>query len=429
MIAELIALLNGREVGRVRRDRRGRLSFTYDEGWRNARGAYPLSMSMPIAAAEHGHAVIDAFLWGLLPDNEAILDRWARRFHVSARNAFALIAEVGEDCAGAVQFVRPERLEACLGAEGEMVEWLDEHEVAERLRLLRADNSAWRAPRDTGQFSLAGAQPKTALLFEDGKWGVPSGRTPTTHILKPPTGAFDGHAENEHFCLMLARRVGLPTASSTIMHFESEIAIVVERYDRRRTEGGLVRVHQEDACQALGVPPTRKYENEGGPGARAIVDLLRTYSGESEEDVTTFLDALAFSWLVAGTDAHAKNYSLLIGAGGRVRLAPLYDLASALPYDEMVFQKLKLAMRIGKEYRLRDIGGRAWRRLAGDVGLEAAALLGRVIELAEQIPDEAAAVRSRLGAEGLEHGIIARLCERVSANAARCSRILKAETA
>jgi serine/threonine-protein kinase HipA len=115
-----------------------------------------------------------------------------------------------------------------------------------------------------------------------------------------------------------------------VAHFENETAIVIERYDRRRTESGFIRVHQEDTCQALGVPPTRKYENEGGPGAIAIVDLLRTYSGEREEDVASFRDALVFNWLIAGTDAHAKNYSLLIGAGGRVRLAPLYDVASIL---------------------------------------------------------------------------------------------------
>jgi serine/threonine-protein kinase HipA len=229
MTGELIALLNGREVGRVRRQKGGRLSFTYEDSWRNARGAYPLSMSMPMAATEHGHAVIEAYLWGLLPDNEVILDRWAHKFHVSARNAFALIAEVGEDCAGAVQFVQPERLDACLNAENDVVEWLDEQQVAERLRLLRSDNSAWRMPRDTGQFSLAGAQPKTALLFEDGRWGIPSGRTPTTHILKPPTGTFDGHAENEHFCLALARRLGIPSASSSVAHFEDETAIVIER--------------------------------------------------------------------------------------------------------------------------------------------------------------------------------------------------------
>ena len=191
---------------------------------------------------------------------------------------------------------------------------LDEGDIAKRLRTLREDQSAWRIPRDTGQSSLAGAQPKTALLFQDGKWGVPSGRVPTTHILKPPTAAFDGHAENEHFSLELARALGLPVVDSRIMHFQNEIAIVVERYDRLRTEAGIRRVHQEEICQALAILPTQKYQNEGGPGIDDIVQLLRTHSGEPREDLDTFIDPIAFSWLIVGTDAHAKNYALLIGA-------------------------------------------------------------------------------------------------------------------
>ena len=363
------------------------------------------------------------FLWGLLPDNELVLGRWAQRFQVSARNAFALVSHVGEDCAGAVRFVRPERVDTCLGSEPERIAWIDTDEVAERLRLLRADHSAWRVPRDTGQFSLAGAQPKTALLLENGRWGVPSGRTPTTHILKPPTGEFDGHAENEHFCLMLARRLGLPAATSRVMHFNDEAAIVVERYDRRHTDRGLVRVHQEDACQAAGVPPTRKYENEGGPGARTIIELLRTHSDRREEDVSTFVDALIFNWLVAGTDAHAKNYSFLIGARGRLRLAPLYDLASALPHDHMDFQKLRLAMKIGRSYRLRDVGGREWRRFARDVRLDPEALLRRMEHLADRLPDRAAAVREEAASQGLKHRIIDRLCGSLTERAAACRRI------
>lgn len=206
MSAELVTLLNGHEVGRITRDGRGRLTFVYAQDWRQARGAYPLSLSMPLAAAEHGPKPFEAFLWGLLPDNAAVLDRWARRFQVSARNPFALMSHVGEDCAGAVQFVRPERLEDVVGQGPSEMDWLDEAGVAARLRALRADHAAWRIPQDTGQFSLAGAQPKTALLYENGRWGVPSGRTPTTHILKPLTGEFDGHAENEHVCMRWRQR-------------------------------------------------------------------------------------------------------------------------------------------------------------------------------------------------------------------------------
>src|SRR5581483_8643328 len=175
MAAELVALVNGREIGRVTRDNRGRPAFTYVDDWRAAPGAYPLSLSMPLAASRHDHKPVEAFLWGLLPDSDAVLDRWARRFQVSARNPFALISHVGEDCAGAVQFVRPDRLDDVLGQGPSDIEWLDERGVAERLQALRADHAAWRIPRDTGQFSLAGAQPKTALLYQDDRWGVPSG--------------------------------------------------------------------------------------------------------------------------------------------------------------------------------------------------------------------------------------------------------------
>lgn len=143
---------------------------------------------MPLAAEEHGPAAIHAFLWGLLPDNEQVLERWAKKFQVSARNVFALISNVGEDCAGGVQFVTPDRLETL--KTGYKIEWLDEPEIANRLQALREDHAAWRLPRDTGQFSLAGAQPKTALLLQDSRWGIPSGRIPTPHILKPP-GAED----------------------------------------------------------------------------------------------------------------------------------------------------------------------------------------------------------------------------------------------
>jgi len=182
MNSELVALLDSYEVGRLRRGKAGKMSFVYNDGWRGDSNAYPISLSMPLSTKEHGHKVIDSFLWGLLPDNQKILDTWARRFHVPSGSAFKLIAKVGEDCAGAIQFVNPKRL-AEVRANSGNVEWLTEHEIAERLRLLIVDHSAWRTEEDTGQFSLAGAQPKTAFFFDNGRWGIPSGRIPTTHIL------------------------------------------------------------------------------------------------------------------------------------------------------------------------------------------------------------------------------------------------------
>jgi serine/threonine-protein kinase HipA len=424
MTRELAALLDGKEIGRVHNDARGRLTFIYDDEWRKAPDAYPLSLSAPLAAREHGPSAVQAFLWGLLPDNELVLSRWATKFQVSARNAFALISHVGEDCAGAVQFVTPERLEALRSGKEDKVEWLGEPDIAKRLQMLRDDHAAWRLPRDTGQFSLAGAQPKTALLLQNKRWGIPCGRIPTTHILKPPTGHFDGHSENEHFCLMLARNLGLPAAQSRVMRFEKEIAIVIERYDRQHKGNEIARIHQEDICQALGTMPTKKYQNDGGPSPADIVELLRTSSTDCEADVNTFVDAIGFNWLIAGTDAHAKNYSLLLGGGPQVRLAPLYDVASILPYDEVDAQKLKLAMKVGGEYRLSRIGLRQWQKFARETRFNADELVGRLRSMAKQLPDEADDARRRAQAEGLDKAIIDRLAMRLIERAGECERAL-----
>ncbi|MDE5465932.1 type II toxin-antitoxin system HipA family toxin [Bradyrhizobium sp. CSS354] len=424
MTSELVALLDAQEIGCVRNDARGRLTFVYDKYWRQAEGAYPLSLSMPLAAEEHGPSAVQAFLWGLLPDNERVLERWARRFQVSARNVFALISHVGEDCAGAVQFVTPDRLEALRGGAEDKVEWLDETAIAKRLQTLREDHAAWRLPRDTGQFSLAGAQPKTALLLQKGKWGIPSGRIPTTHILKPPTGHFDGHAENEHICLMLARHLGLPVADTQVMHFGKEIAIVIERYDRQFSGNEIVRVHQEDICQALGILPTMKYQNDGGPSPADVIGLLRTYSTDRVADVDTFVDALGFNWLIAGTDAHAKNYSLLLAGGPHVRLAPLYDIASILPYDDVDLQKIKLAMKIGGDYKLSQISLRDWQKFARETRLDPDKVIAGLIAMAEQLPDIVAAVREQARKDGLDNAIIGRLAEHLIARAGQCRRLL-----
>lgn len=405
----LIAVMNGAVIGTVTRERTGRLRFDYADEWRQRPDAIPLSLSMPLVRAGHTHTVIDAFLWGLLPDNEQTLARWASRFHVSARNAFGLLAHIGEDCAGAVQFAPPDRLQALQNPAVDDISWLDEAEVGERLRALRQDPSATRRATDHGQFSLAGAQPKTALLLRDGRWGVPAGRTPTTHILKPPTDAFDGHAENEHFCLALARRLGLPVAHSEVRQFDGEPAIVVARFDRIELQGRLLRVHQEDLCQALAVPPTRKYQSDGGPGPVAIAEVLRTHSSAPSRDVDTFIDALAFNWLIAGTDAHAKNYALLFGSGGRIRLAPLYDLGSALPYPALRQDKLAMAMKIGNTYRLRDIRRHHWETLLRDLRVDADTALARIAGMAAALPDHADELARSMQCEGLAHPILDQL--------------------
>jgi serine/threonine-protein kinase HipA len=419
---EIVALLDGKEAGRVHHER-GRLYFVYDDAWRNAEDAYPLSLSMPLAAKEHGRGAIEAYLWGLLPDNGHVLDRWAAKFHVSARNAFALISHVGEDCAGAVQFVTPEHLAAIRSGKEDEVEWLDEADVAKRLQALRADHAAWRLPRDTGQFSLAGAQPKTALLLQNGRWGVPAGRLPTTHILKPPTGELAGQAENEHICLMLARALGLPAAQSEVMRFGDEVAIVIERYDRLQSGNTVVRVHQEDICQALGIMPTKRYQNEGGPSPNTIADLLRTYSTDRSAEVGTFVAALGFNWLIAGVDGHAKSFSLLLGTR-RARLAPLYDVASVLPHDAFELRKVKAAMKIGGEYKLGQIGLRQWQKFARRTRVNADELIERLASMAKQLPDEATSASAVMREQGLDVAIVDRLAGQMIERARACERTL-----
>jgi serine/threonine-protein kinase HipA len=402
-MSHLTVLMNGIVAGRLDYER-GRLTLTYAAEWRQRADTIPASLSMPLAGAAYSGAAVAAFVWGLLPDNEQIIQEWARRFQVSARQPFGLIGAVGEDCAGAVQFVLPDRVAPVLGGELDGVEWLTDADVAERLAGLRTNRGAWRRAGDAGQFSLAGAQPKIALIQQDGCWGIPSGRVPTTHILKPSSADLEAQAENEHFCLSVLGQLGLPVARSGILWFEQEVAIVLERYDRLATPDGIVRIHQEDVCQALGAPPDRKYQNEGGPGLRDIIRLIREVSLAPQEDVDTLVDASIFNWIVGGADAHGKNYSLLLSRGGGARLAPIYDVASILPYaPQIAFQQVKLAMKIGDEYRLSQIGLRQWARFAAENRIAFDHVRERIAAMAAQLPDLAASVRDEAASAGAAH--------------------------
>ena len=429
----LTVLLYDRVVGELVRER-GKHTFTYDPAYAAAPDATPLSLSMPLAVAEHRDSAVLPFLLGLLPDNEAVLRRWGREFDVRPSNPFGLLAHVGEDCAGAVQLVRRERLDHLDPGD---VTWLEDEQVAERIRRLRLDPTAWQLTGSHGQFSLAGAQAKTALHRDRGRWGVPSGRVPTTHILKPAVTGLDDHDLNEHLCLGLARRLGLTAARSRIVQVGDVRVVAVTRYDRiRDTSGAWIRVHQEDMCQALGVPPSRKYQADRGPSPEQIAGLLRTTAprGGADAAVAAFVDALALNWIIAGTDAHAKNYSLLL-SGRAVRLAPLYDVASVLPYGDaggaggrggdVDLHDLRSAMRIGGEYALNYIGRDNWARLAASVGLDSDTVLSRVNELAERTPTALAAACAALNIAGQATSLPGRLLVAVSARAELCAARLR----
>jgi serine/threonine-protein kinase HipA len=430
MIHELHALANGVSMGRVIWDsEKDRLAFEYAPSWQENAQAYPLSLSMPLAATSHAHAVVEPFLWGLLPDNNEILRRWGQRFQVSPRNPFRLLANVGEDCAGAVQLVKPESVSDYLAeSQKGKVDWLTDDEIAARMDLLRRDASTGRTGEDTGQFSLAGAQPKTALFHdsERDRWGVPSGAIPTTHIFKPAMSAFEGYAENEHFCLRLAQELDLPAASSRVLFFKEIPVIVVERYDRLREGKKVIRIHQEDACQALSRMPQQKYQNEGGPSTLEIFKLLQEWSSNRQVDEEVFIKSLVLNWILYGTDGHAKNYSLLIASGSQVRLAPLYDIGSALPYPDAVPpRKAKLALKIGGQYLVSRIGRHEWEKFAVEHRLDKEKLIESIVNMAKGLPNLVDNLEREMRQQGISNPVTKKLAESLSARSQECIALMK----
>ena len=420
----LSVLVEGSEAGSLTQDTRGRLRFRYSESYRARPECTCLSASMPVRAEAYGDATVRPWLSGLLPDNAQVLERWSGHFRASPSSPFSLLrTELGLDCAGAVQFAAPERIEAARRRAADVV-WLTVADVAERLRDLREDATSWLGTTVGGQFTLAGAQAKTALRFDDGDWCVPSGSVGTTHIIKPSIAGFADHDLNEHLCLAAARRCGLVAARSAVVSFEDERALVVERYDRRPgPDGTVMRIHQEDLCQALGLPPSRRYQSASGPGPAAIIELLRELlSGPAQDqNVWRFIDALIWNWLIAGTDAHAKNYALLL-SGSQVRLAPLYDLASALPYgtDE---GRLKLAMTIADSYEVEPRHNH-WPQAARELGVSAERMLRRVAELARVAPQAFAAAAGEPDLQALQRPLPALLVARVTDRCERCLTLL-----
>lgn len=431
-IDTLDVYIAGRPVGGLHHLQGGKLSFSYHEAWMEGRVAIPLSLSMPTITRTYKGKVVEAFLWGLLPDNEQTLARWAQRFQVSARNPFALLKNVGRDCAGAVQFL-PHGDQV---SRGEDVELLTEAQIGDRLRDLRRDSAATRRIGDPGQFSLAGAQAKTAFHFDkrSNRWGIPRGDTPTTHIFKPPMPHLHGHTENEHFCLELARKLGMDAAHSKVLDFAGEKAIVLERYDRRNIDGKTIRIHQEDMCQALSVMPTLKYENQGGPGITTISNKVLSASLDPVRDRQTFMAANVFNWIIAGTDAHAKNYSMLLGAQGEARLAPLYDISSILPHlgegeIQAEMRDLKLAMKIDKVYLIDEIIPRHWERCASSAKGGGEYTMRTIRHQLAVMPDMASECAHELRQEEISHEIVGRLVDVIATRIKGLSRIYGEEAA
>lgn len=373
-------------MGTLQQTRGGQKLFSYAPSWLDKENATPMSLSMPLTEEVYSGNNLENYLWGLLPDNLDVLGRWGSHFQVSSRNTFGLLKHVGRDVAGALSFVDEE-------GDGEVghgtLTPISEDEIGERLRVLELDSAAWTSPIDQGWFSLAGAQGKFALrLSADGnQWFVPTGSEPTTHIFKPRMRGHKDQTVNEHLTMRLAAKLGLPTAESAVESFNGYSAIIVERYDRTIEGDLVVRTHQEDFCQALGVHPDYKYQSDGGPGLAALAAVLRKHSGTPDDDVDLIMRAAAFNYAVWGTDAHAKNYSLLL-AGSEVTLAPLYDLNSLMPYAKFGPNEkaIKLAMSVGKESRVKSLRKKHWIKLANELGLNPEYVCETVRDMSAQAP-------------------------------------------
>jgi serine/threonine-protein kinase HipA len=388
--APLNVLLNSRLVGRLNREASGAIDFRYDPAWLDWEHALPVSLSLPLREDRYIGAPVAAVFENLLPDGDMLRRRIAERVHADGADAYSLLSAVGRDCVGALQFLPEGQEPGLAGAiDGRLA---SDDEIARLLGELAA------APLGLGEgedfrISIAGAQEKTALLRWKNRWYKPSGTTATTHILKPQIGRLPNgidlsySVENEFFCLKLTAALGLPSAEVEIADFGGKRVLVVERFDRRWTrDGRLLRLPQEDCCQALSVPPSRKYEADGGPSIPAILNLL-SGSDDPTADRHRVLKALIVFWLLGATDGHAKNFSIFLAPGGRFSATPLYDVLSAQPSadaGEIRRNQMKLAMAVGdnRHYVIDGIAPRHFVQTAAKAGIAALAVQALLEDIA-----------------------------------------------
>lgn len=388
---ELAVYAQQRRMGLLRSSRSGALEFLYDPAWLAYSEAFPMSLSLPLNEKAYRTNEIVPFIDNLLPDDEGVRRAIAMRVNASGTDPFALLWELGRDCVGALQFL-PADEEPVWHAipEGES---LSEEQI-ERL-LSSLGTSPLGLSRDTEfRISVAGAQEKTALLRTPEGWKLPRGTTPSTHILKPAIGMRDGvdlatSVENEYLCMLLVAEVGLSTANVAMSRFGEVKALVVERFDRMWVDEALVRLPQEDICQALSVPVFRKYDANGGPGMAQVLDLL-LQSDAPEEDRKRFLQACYLFWVLGATDGHAKNFSLAMGRQGTFTLAPLYDVMS-LQYNVDLRQvngrEYRVAMAVGtdRHYKVDEISPRHFVQSAMDAGVSRSSANAWIGEVAQKV--------------------------------------------
>jgi len=370
--------MNGHHVGELKKASDGALSFTYTEDWLAIPAARPISLSLPLRASSFKGDLVYNYFDNLLPDNNLIRDRIQARFRVTSSHPFDLLGAIGMDCVGAVQVAPYD--DALVDVKTINGTPLSNTEIGKLLNNYRTAPLGMVDDDEDFRISIAGAQEKTALLWKEGQWCRPSGATPTTHIFKLPIGKIENSGmdlsescENEWLCMKIAEAFGLPVSHSEVMVFDEVKALVVERFDRKSDLDWIIRLPQEDMCQALGKSPNLKYEKDGGPGIRSIMELL-LQSRESKRDRDNFYKTQVLFWLLAAIDGHAKNFSLFIEAQGRFQMTPLYDIMSAHPLvanKQLQSQKLKMAMALigqNRHYHWQKIQPRHFPSTAMNVG-------------------------------------------------------------
>jgi serine/threonine-protein kinase HipA len=357
----------------------GRLNFCYAPAWLAQPNAAALSMSLPLRAEPFDDHQSRPFFAGLLPEGQ-LRRLIARQFQVSGQNDFALLDHIGGECAGAVTFLEPGQT-LPVPSSADDVQWLSDEEVVAILEEL--PRRPMLAGQDGLRLSLAGAQDKLPVIFDGDRIGLPRNGTPSSHILKPPIHAVEDSVINEGFCMALAEAMQMRPAKSKMHVVLGRLFLLVERYDRTLDkQGHLLRVHQEDFCQSLGVVPEMKYQNEGGPGLAQCFDLVRRVTRPSAPHVLRLFDGVIFNALIGNHDAHAKNFSLLY-TGQTPVLAPFYDLLSTAVYPTLT---PKMAMKIGSKYKFSEVQARHWEEFAQSAGLARAQTRKRILELAKALP-------------------------------------------
>jgi len=372
-------------VGHLVQDKGGQMTFRYAENWLERPGATPLSQSLPLRKERFSRKECQGFFGGLLPEagNREII---ARNLGISVRNDYAMLEKIGGECAGAVTFIPAGQP---LPESNYRYRTLSSEELAAVLREL--PKRPLLAGEEGIRLSLAGAQDKIAVRVDGDDISIPLGGAPSTHILKPTVERFDGVVANEALCMKLAAAIGLPTATVETRSVEGMAYLLVERDDRtyRQVEGQgavLERLHQEDFCQAHGIVSELKYQKEGGPSLKQSFALLRNVSSAPVLDLSRFLDAVIYNYLIGNNDAHGKNFSLLYSGVGtddlQIRLAPLYDILSTVYYPEL---SRTMAMKLGGEYSSERVMPRNFEQLAEEAGLAKPIVRRRVPELADSI--------------------------------------------